>query len=325
MSSIPREMNAIVIRKFGGIDVLEPAHLPVPSVGPGQVLVKVAFASVASWDPFVREGGFAQVFGHAPNFPYIIGSDGSGTIAAVGIGVTQFAVGDQVYSMGMGHYAEYIVLDAQAVSPVPKGLPLDQAGAMPSIALTALVGLAKELQVQSGRTIVISGASGDTGQVAVQLAKLLGARVLAIASGEDGVALARELGADAAIDGKTADIAAAVEQFAPGGVDAALALVGGASLDATIAGVRKGGHVAYPLGVMPEPEPRPDVHLQRYDLTNYNENPAIAQPAMRQLNNLIQSTSFQVKIAQIFPLNQAAAAHQAVSARRVGKILLSTG
>ncbi|CEH14053.1 Predicted quinone oxidoreductase [Ceraceosorus bombacis] len=325
MSSIPREMNAIIIRKFGGIDVLEPAQLPVPSVGPGQVLVKIAFASVASWDPFVREGGFAQVLGHAPTFPYIIGSDGSGTIAAVGTGVTHLAVGEQVYSMGMGHYAEYIVLDAQAVSPVPKGLPLDQAGAMPSIALTALVGLAKELQVQSGRTLVISGASGDTGQVAVQLAKLLGARVLAIASGEDGVALARELGADAAIDGKTADIAAAVGQFAPGGVDAALALVGGASLDATIAGVRKGGHVAYPLGVMPEPESRPDVHLQRYDLTNYNENPAIAQPAMRQLNSLIQSTSFQVKIAQTFPLNQAAAAHQAVSARRVGKILLSTG
>lgn len=135
-------------------------------------------------------------------------------------------------------------LSTPTLSLLPYGLTLDQAGAMPIAALTALHGLVNELNVAPGETLLINGASGDTGHIAVQLAKCLGARVLAVASGNDGVNAVRELGADAVIDGKVDDIAAKAGAFAPAGLDAVLTFIGGPSVYAAVSAVRHAGRVA---------------------------------------------------------------------------------
>lgn len=239
--SLPQEMNAVTIDRFGGLDLLKLSRRQVPEVGAGEVLIQVSYAGVGAWDPLEREGGFVELTGEQPAFPHTLGADGSGRIASVGAGVERFHEGDMVYAMGGGFYAEYVAINADTVSLLPDGLALDQAGAMPIVALTALHGLDDILHVARGEALLIHGASGDLGHIAVQMAKRMGARVLAVASGDDGVAMVRELGADVVIDGRTADVGAAVRDFAPAGLDAVLALAGGPGLDAAIAALRRTG------------------------------------------------------------------------------------
>lgn len=318
--SLPQEMNAVTIGRFGGADLLTPGLRPLPKVEAGEVLIQVAYAGVGTWDPLEREGFFAEMLGQQPAFPVTLGTDGSGTIAAVGADVERFQVGDVVYALAPqtqkhGFYAEYVAIDADTVSLLPGGIPLDQAGAMPAAALTAFQGLDDTLRLTSGEALLILGASGDLGHLAVQMAKRMGARVLAVASGDDGAALVRELGADVAIDGKTADIEAAARDFAPAGLDAVLGLVGGPSLDAAIAALGDHGRIAHPLGVQPEPEPREGLDLRPYTMT-----PDAA--ALVKLNEMIASGPFTVRIARVFPLDQAMAAQQALGRPRIGKLIL---
>ncbi|MFS0772726.1 quinone oxidoreductase family protein [Sphingomonas sp. 1P08PE] len=316
-------MNAVYIDRFGGAEVLTYGPQPVPQAQPGQVLVKMAYAGVGTWDPLIREGVFADITGEVPAFPIILGTDGSGIIAAIGEGIDRFAIGDAVYVLGSNVYAEYAAIDADAVSKVPSFLPLDQAAAMPVIALTSHHGLVDELRVKKGDSLLINGASGDAGHVAIQLAKLIGVRVLAVASGEDGVRAALELGADSAVDGKVADVAAAARAFAPGGLDAVLTFVAGPGLDAATSAVREGGRVAYPLGVEPEPRSRAGVHFHHFDLTL--DAPATTRTKMTRLNALISSGPFQVRVARSVPLAHAGEAHELLRQHRVGKILLDMG
>jgi len=218
----PTSMKAVAIDRFGGIETIQLQTLPVPDIGPDEVLIRVDVAGVGVWDAFEREGGFAQMFGIEPKFPYVLGSDGAGTIAAVGEQVERFKEGDRVYALALvnakgGFYAQFIALKADNVSPIPKELPIEQAGAMPSDALTALQGLDDVLGLKQGESIMIFGASGGIGHLAVQLAKRMSARVLAVASGDDGVALLRRLGADSVLDGHKGDVAAAAREFAPDG------------------------------------------------------------------------------------------------------------
>ena len=192
------------------------------------------------------------------SFPVVLGVDGAGTVAAVGAAVRDFRVGDPVYAYAWdnpkgGFYAEYVAVPAKAAGHVPAGMSLRDAGAAAVTALTALQGVDDALHLKAGETLIIHGASGAVGTLAVQFAKLRGVRVLASASGEDGVALARRLGADAAIDGHHGDIRAAAHEFAPAGVDAGLALAGGDALEACIDALKPGGMVVWPRGVLKRP------------------------------------------------------------------------
>src|SRR6476659_10937421 len=113
-------MQAAAIDRFGGIETITPRTLPVPEVGPDEVLIRVESAGVAVWDVFEREGGFAKAFGIEPKFPYVLGSDGAGTVAAVGNGVERINPGERVYAFGLvnpkgGFYAEYAAIKADDV------------------------------------------------------------------------------------------------------------------------------------------------------------------------------------------------------------------
>lgn len=313
-------MEAAAIDRFGGVETITLQTLPVPEVGPDEVLIQVESAGVAVWDVFEREGGFAKMFGIEPKFPYVLGSDGAGTIAAVGNEVSRFKVGERVYAAALinpkgGFYAEYAAVKADNVSHIPSKLTTEQAGVMASDALTALRGLDEELGLRQGETLMVFGASGGIGHLAVQLAKRMGARVLAIASGDDGVALAHRLGADVIVEGHTGDVAAAAREFAPNGLDAALVTAGGEAADRALRAVREGGRVVHPNGVMPEPKAPSGVRLSTYDVAPGHE-------AIEKLNRLIEAGPFEVHVARTFPLGKAAEAQRALDEHYLGKIAL---
>lgn len=233
MMQVPRTVFAAAIDRFGGPEVITGHALPVPPLGVDEVMIAVDTAGVGPWDADVREGYFAP---RKPHFPLVLGYDGSGIVAAVGSRVRRLKVGDEVYSYNWenpkgGFYAEYVAVPADKVAPIPKRLDLRHAGAIPITGLTALQGIDDALKLKKGETIIIHAASGGVGTLAVQFARLRGARVFATASGLEGVELVQELGAHMSIDGKRADNDDQARRFAPDGVDAILALAGGDALE----------------------------------------------------------------------------------------------
>src|ERR1700684_2769709 len=229
---VPRTMFAAAIDRFGGPEVITAHALPVPEVDAGEVLIAVDTTGVGRWDADVREGYFAS---RKPHFPLVLGYDGAGIVGKVGSRGRQLKVGDEVYSYNWenpkaGFYAEYVAVPADKVAPIPKRLDLRHAGAIPITGLTALQGIDDALGLKKAETIIIHGASGGVGTLAVQFARLRGAKVFATASGKEGVELVQEMGAHNVVDGKRVDIDDQARRFAKDGVDAVLALAGGDGL-----------------------------------------------------------------------------------------------
>jgi len=261
-----QKMRAVAIDEFGGVEKLKPRELPVPEMATDEILVHVETAGVGVWDPFEREGGFAKEYGMAVSFPYVLGADGAGTVEAVGDEVERLKRGDRVYGINLmnpkgGFYAEYTVIKANNAAIIPQALSVREGGVLAVDGVTALNGLDKALHLKAGESILILGASGGIGHLAVQLAKRMNARVLAVASGKDGVDFVKRLGADKVIDGHQDDILKAAREFAPKGLDAALLTTGGEPAEKAIAALREGGRAAYPNGVEPVPKPRAGVKL----------------------------------------------------------------
>jgi NADPH:quinone reductase-like Zn-dependent oxidoreductase len=262
------------------------------------------------WWPFGR-----------PRFPLVLGTDGAGRVAAVGSAVRRLKVGDKVYAYSFanpkgGFYAEYVAVPAPRAARVPGTLSLQEAGAIATTGLTALQGVDGALGLRRGESVIIHGASGGVGTLALQFAKRRGARVLATASGRDGAALARRLGADVAVDGRREDVVAAARRFAPGGVDAVLAFAGGKELTRCLSTLRPGGRVAYPNGVEPAPRKRKGIRVKAYDAT-----PGVREFAA--LSRAVEAARLQVVIAAAYPLAEARRAHERLAQGHVlGKIVL---
>lgn len=322
--TLPSTMQAVAMDRFGGIETLDVRTLPVPQPGPDEVLIQLEATGIGAWERGEREGHYAAYLGGS-TFPYVLGWEGAGTIVAVGQGVRRCQVGDRVYATtfpkrggsGGGFYAQYATVQAEYVAPIPTGLTPQQAAAMGWDALTALAGLDDTLHIRPGETLLIFGASGGVGHLALQLAKRLGARVLAVASGDDGTALAKRLGADAVVDGRNADVLAAARAFAPAGLDTALLTAGGPIADRTLTAVREAGRVAYPKGVTPTPNAPPGLSITAYD--------GIRGPdAAAKLDRLIALGPFDVHIARVFELEQIADAHRMLETHVIGKLVLRT-
>ena len=315
--TVPRTMRAAAIDHFGGPELLTLHELPVPAVAANEVLIAVHTAGVGGWDADIRAGWWPE---GKPRFPLVLGTDGSGTVAVVGSRVRRFEVGEEVFAYSWlnpkgGFYAEYTAVAAESVAPKPKVLDLEHAGAMPVTGLTALQGIDDVLHLKKGESVIIHGASGGVGTLAVQFAKWRGARVLATAAGQDGVELVRRLGADEAVDGKHDDIAVAARRFAPDGVDAVLALVG-KDLDRCLEALRRGGRVAYPNGIEPEPKKRQGIKIISYDA-------AAGTREFERLTRAVEATRLQVPIVAAYPLAQAAKAHERLAAGHIlGKVVL---
>jgi len=313
-------MRAIALDRVGGPETLKVQTVPTPEPGADEILIHVESAGVGAWDPFEREGGFVEVLGQKPKFPYVLGTDGAGTIAAVGDEVKELKEGDRVYAAELGNpkggfYAEYAVVKADNATLIPSGLSMEQAAVLPSDGFTALKGLEDVLRLQPDESVMIFGASGGIGHLAVQLAKRLGARVFAVASGEDGVSFVKRLGADAAVDGRSDNVLDVAREFAPDGIDTALVTAGGEATDRALSAIRADGRVAYPNGVMPAPKARDGVSIDAYDGEGGRE-------AVDRLNELITAGPFEVHVDRVFPLEQAAEAQAALEEHHLGKIAL---
>ena len=313
---IPQQMKAMAVDQFGGPEELTLHDVPVPEVGAGEVLIRLEFAGVGVWDAMEREGTLIYNEAH---FPRVLGGEGAGKIVALGDGVGRFEVGERVYVQGFmnpkgGCYAQFIAAPEKVVARVPANLDMAMAGALPIAGATALRNL-EALQTGDEAKLMLWGASGGVGHVALQLAKRMGARVFAIASGDDGVALCQQLGADETIDGHSDDIVEKARAFAPNGFDGALILVGGDEVQATLSLMREGGIISFPNGVMPEPIAPDGVELVK-------ANGFADEMLLNQLNTLAEIGNFRVHIAQTFPLEKAAEAQQAMDEHYLGKIVL---
>lgn len=199
----PALMHALAQDRYGTPEVLELRRLPVPMPGPGQVLVRVRAASLNAYDWHVVTGTprMARVIAgvRAPKHP-VPGADVAGLVEAVGAGVTRFAVGDEVFGdIGWGSLAEYAVAPEKRLAHMPAGVSFEQAAAVPLAGLTALQGLRDHGGLQAGQRVVVNGASGGVGTLAVMIAKALGGEVTAVCSATK-VDMVRALGADRVID-----------------------------------------------------------------------------------------------------------------------------
>jgi len=315
-----KTMRAIALDRFGGPDTLKVQTVPIPEIETDEILIHVESAGVGAWDPFEREGGFVEVLGLTPKFPYVLGTDGAGTVAAVGEQVKELKEGDRVYAASLGNpkggfYAQYAVVKGENAALIPRALKMEQAAVLPSDGLTALKGLEDVLRLQPDESVMIFGASGGIGHLAVQLAKRLGARVFAVASGEDGVNFVKRLGADAAVDGRSDNVLDVAREFAPDGIDAALVTAGGEATDRALSAIRPDGRIAYPNGVAPEPKAPERVSIDAYDGEGGRE-------AIDRLNQLIEAGPFEVHVHRVFPLEQAADAQAALEEHHLGKIAL---
>jgi NADPH:quinone reductase-like Zn-dependent oxidoreductase len=257
-------MKAMAQRRYGGPEVLALADAPVPVAAAGQVLVAGRAASVnaADWhvmrgDPYLARVVSPGVFGRRGPKRAVRGHDVAGVVAAVGDGVSDFAVGDEVFGnvgFDAGTFAEYVVAPAELLAPKPVSLSFEQAAAVPLAGSTAVQALA---DVEPGQRVLVNGAAGGVGTFAVQIARAFGADVTGVCRAER-VDLVASLGADHVIDRGSADFAAGPVRY-----DVVLDLVGDRSLgdlrraaapDGTIllsgGGISRGGSLVGPMGLM---------------------------------------------------------------------------
>lgn len=312
-------MKAAVLHAFGNEDQLATEFIPVPGVGKNEVLIKVEFAGIGQWDAFERQGGYAEMLGMEVEFPYVLGSEGSGTIALKGANVSGFEIGDKVMAAGFlnpkgGFYADFAAVDQKFVTLIPVPLNAREASGILGAGITALRGLEDILQLQKSESIVIFGASGGVGHLAVQFAQKIGARVFAIASGADGVAMVRNLGIENAADGYGEHLLAAARAAEPEGFDAALLTAGGETAKTVMQSMKKDGRIAYPNGVHPLPE------SEHVKAVSYNGEPDA--DIISRVVQYVKNGNVKTHIDKMFTLEKASAAHVALQRHYLGKLVL---
>jgi NADPH:quinone reductase-like Zn-dependent oxidoreductase len=304
-------MRTAIQYEFGGPEVLRVVETARPQPRPGEVLVRVAAASVNFGEVKVRTG-IAGV--GAP--PFTLGSDLSGTVEATGPGVTDIVPGQDVYGIFfIGTYAEYVAVPAAVLAPKPAGLDHVHAAALPVAVLTAWQAVAELAQVGAGQRILIHAASGGVGHLAVQLAKLRGAHVLCTARAVKHDFL-RSLGADELIDYTTTDFAQAAR-----GVDVVFDLIGGAYGPRSVATLRPGGLL---LGAALDTGVTPDwVTQQGRRYQHVSVRPSGADLATH-ITPLVAEHKLTVHVDRTFPLSELAAAHTYCETGHVtGKVVIT--
>jgi NADPH:quinone reductase-like Zn-dependent oxidoreductase len=311
-------MKAAAIDRFGPPSALKLHTLPIAQPGTGEVLIALHAAGVGVWDADIRGGSWGE---GRPKFPLVLGTDGAGVIRAKGKRTRRFKIGDRVWAYEFinpkgGFYAEYVAVNAQHAARIPKRLDLLHAGASAVTGLTALQGIDDHLRVRRGTTILVFGATGAVGTLAVQFAKRHGARVIGTARGDAGIRLLKKLGIDAVVDLTRKDAPDQLRALAAEGLDAALALAGGKALEQMLDQMRPGGRIAFPNGVEPEPRKRSKIRIKSYD--------ALASPKhFARLNRAVEEARLQVPIAAVYPLAQASKAHERIKRGHVlGRIVL---
>jgi NADPH:quinone reductase-like Zn-dependent oxidoreductase len=303
-------VKAAFIEQFGGPEVLRYGDQPDPVAAPGQVVVDVVAASVNGADWKVRAGQYAQT-----KFPLVLGRDFSGTVATLGAGVDDLKVGDAVFGVleggREGAYAEKLAITAAIIAEKPDALSHVDAAALALTGLTAIVSIETTLKLQRGETILIQGGAGGVASLAIQLAKHIGARVIATTSAAN-MDYVRGLGADEVIDYNAQDFTAVVH-----GCDAVFETVGGDVAQKSFAVLRPGGRAAFIASGAQAPKP------QRSDVTALRPAVGRARAPLERIAMLATTGVLRVPQIKLFPLSQAADAMRMSEGRHFrGKLVL---
>ncbi len=323
-------MKAIQITEPGGPDVLDWTDVPEPVPGAGEVLIEVAASAVNRADLLQRAGFYPPPAGASD----ILGLECSGRIAALGDGVTGWDLGDEVCALlAGGGYAERVVVPAGQVLPVPKGVDLVSAAGLPEAVCTVWSNVFMGAGLQPRETLLVHGGAGGIGTTAIQLAKALGARVVATAGSPEKVARCRDLGADAAINYRTEDFVERLSEITAGhGADVILDNMGaaylGRNLDAlavngrlVVIGLQGGVRGELDLGQLMGK--RAAILATGLRARPVAEKAAIVASVREHVWPLTESGTLTVVADQRFPMAEAAAAHRLVeSSGHVGKVLL---
>ncbi len=325
-------MRAIVAREAGGPEVLELVERPDPSPGEGELVVRAAAIGVNFIDTYRRAGVYQVPYPHVP------GSEGSGTVEAVGAGVVGFAVGDRVlWHEAKGSYAELVTVRAADALPVPAGVELDVAGAVPLQGFTAHYLCNSTYPVQAGDWALVHAGAGGVGLLLTQLIVARGGRVISTVGTPEKADLARAAGAEHTIHYRefadlTVELPAAVKAIVgPAGVPVVFDSVGKDTFDGSLACLRPRGMMVLfggSSGQVPPVDPQRlnaggSLFLTRPTLAHYTATRDELEWRGREVLGAVASGSLQVRIGARFALADAAAAHRALEGRgTTGKVIL---
>lgn len=320
-------MKAVRVHAPGGVDALRFEEVPRPEPGRGEALVRIEAAGVNFIDVYYRSGQYKTTF------PLTLGLEGAGTVESVGAGVSEFRPGDRVASVTFsGSYAEYAIAPAERLVPLPPGFPAVQAAAAMLQGMTAHYLAVSTYPLRTGDSCVVHAGAGGVGQLLCQIAKMRGATVFATAGGADHVRIARDAGADHAIDYETQDFEAEVRRATDGkGVRVVYDSVGKTTFEKSLGCLaRRGTMVLFGQssgGVGPiDPQilnQKGSLYLTRPTIVHYIATRAELLERSGSILGWIQEGKLKLKIFREIPLAQAAEAHRLLEGRQTaGKLVL---
>ncbi len=328
--TLPDTMTAVAISKPGGPEVLVPEERPAPRPGHGQILIEVAYAGVNRPDALQRAGSYAPPPG-ASDLP---GLEAAGTVAAVGPGVTDWSVGDEVCALlPGGGYAEYVVTPAAHALRVPRGMSLDKAACLPETCFTVWTNVFMRGGLKAGERFLVHGGSSGIGTTAIQLANIFGARVFTTAGSDEKCRVCNDLGAERAINYREEDFVEILR--AEGGADLILDMVGGDYLPRNVKALADDGRLVQ-IAFLQGPKVElnfAQVMVRRLTITGSTLRPQsdlakarIAEALASQVWPLLDSGRVAPVMDSEFALADAAQAHARLeSSDHIGKIVLKAG
>jgi NADPH2:quinone reductase len=329
--TLPTTMTAIAISKPGGPEVLAPQERPVPRPGPGEVLIEVAAAGVNRPDVLQRMGRYPVPPG-ASDLP---GLEVAGEVVALGEGVGRVALGDKVCALTHGGgYAPYCNAFEGSVLPLPKGLSMVEAAAIPETFFTVWTNVFDDARLKAGETLLVHGGSSGIGTTAIMLGKAFGAKVIATAGSPEKCAFCRELGADVAVDYRTEDFVAATKAATEGrGADVILDMVGGDYVQRNYAAAAQQGRIAQ-IAFLRGPKITLDMTLLMTKRLVHSgstlrprtpaEKAAIAASLKEKVWPLLEAGRCKPVVHATFPLAEAGKAHALMESNaHLGKIVLT--
>ncbi len=323
-------MKAIRFHSTGGPDVLVYEDVPDPVAGPGEVLIKVEAVGMNFADIMRRRG---DDYPEPSPPPFILGAEVAGTVAALGDGVTNIPVGLSVLAApGAGGYAQYVVVPAATIIPLPEGFDAVQAAALLGHGLTAAIALKQAAKLLPGETVLIEGAAGGVGSFAIQLAKLYGAgKIIAAASTPEKRAKAESMGADVSVDYTKPDWADDVRRVTDGqGVNIVIETAGGDTLNQALDAMAPFGRMIF-LGqssgktalVDPWRLTSMNHSVVGFYIGAYLANADLLMATIGELIGFVASGQVKIQVGTVLPLSQAAEAHRLLEGRQTtGKVVL---
>jgi NADPH:quinone reductase len=320
-------MKAIQVSQVGGPEVLKIVDLPVPELKPNEVLVQIKAAGVNFVDVYYREGRYPT------SLPFVPGMEAAGTVTRVGSEVTNLKPGDRVaYTGVLGSYAEYAGVPAAVLVRIPETLDFNQAAAAMLQGMTAQYLSHSTYPLKHGETTLIHAAAGGVGRLLVQMAKHLGARVIATAGSEEKVRLAIQAGADECINYSTADFEAETRRLTDGkGVHVVYDGVGKATFDKDLNILRQRGYLvlfgassgAVPPFDLIKLSHKGSLFITRPTLAHYTSTREELEQRSGEVLEMISKGKLEIRIHATYPLEQAEQAHRDLEGRKTtGKLLL---